>query len=368
MPKRIGRLFEKASSLNNCRLAVYEGTRSLKKTKEVKQARANVDKYAGDMVVALMSTWRPGPVKFRVIKEGTRKKERELVYSDLFDHLIHTAIIRVLSPYLMKRFDKNSCGSIPGRGQAHAMNIIKEWIRKDHYEYALECDVYHFYASLSPDVVMRCLGEITKDKKFLKLNRKVLDQMQGANCEVINRANRPFDNEGIAIGFSPSHWYGNLALTKCDRMIRENFKDVDFVRYMDNYVCVCNDKATLHRLKLALDESLDSLGLRLKDDWQVFPIKSRPIRFLSYRYHYSGEVEIRKELMYRITRKAKKTAKKPHVFNTRSMISYMGVLKHADAYNTFSDRIAPYVSPKHLRGYISYVDRKDALRRSARTI
>lgn len=361
MPKRLGNLYKEVVSLDNCYKAVLEGTASLKRTRKIKHIRKHPLKYALDVQLAIIKGWTPSAVRCQVIEEGPNRKERKLVIPSTFDHLVHVAIMRVIQPALERRFDFASCGSIPGGGQHKAQKIIHGWMKNSHPKYALDCDIYHFYESLQADVIMNALKKIIKDKKYLALHEKILKQMNGLNCDVINNAKRPFEIKGIAIGFSVSHWYANLVLTSCDRMLREKFPTVKFVRYMDNYEIVCNRKRTLHKVREALSEKLATIKLRLKGNWQIFPIKKRPVQFLSYRYYRSGKIEVRKKLFYRITRKTKITKKNTHVHNCRSFISLIGILQHSDSYSYYMEQIYPVITTYECRKRISRFDKRNLL-------
>ena len=69
---------------------------------------------------------------------------------------------------------------------------------------------------------------------------------------------------------------------------------------------------------------------------------------------------IRKAILYRITRKARKLSKKEKVnwYDASSMVSRMGYFKHTDAYNVYVERVKPYVNIKRLKKKISNHEKK----------
>ena len=339
MPKRIGYLYEKVVSFDNCYAAVLEGTASLKKTDTVKRIRKNPEKYAKKIQAALLSGWEPAPCRTKIINEGTQKKTRELLIPSMFDHLVHVAVLRVAEPYFMKRYDFASCGSIPGRGQKRAQGIIKGW-QKKMPKYAAECDVRKFFPSCRKEVVMGCLRAMFKDERYLALHEKILDQMGGS----------------IAIGFQPSHWYGNLVLTRCDILLRK--MGVRFVRYMDNYVMVCGRKRTLHKAIMALSAELAEMGLTIKNDWQVFKTRARAITLLCYRYFADGRILLKKKLMFHIARVIFNAAKALDAHMARIVMSLIGIVRHCNSYNFRKAYIYGIISLKLCRRLISDADKK----------
>lgn len=349
MPKRVGFVYEKVVSFDNCLAAVMEGTASLKKTDCVKRIRNNPEKYARKIQSILLSGWEPQPCRVKIINEGTNKKRRELLIPTMLDHLVHVAIVRVAEPYFIKRYDFASCGSIPGRGQKRVQAIIKHW-QKKMPKYAAECDVRKFFPSCKKEIVMRCLRRIFKDEQYLAMHEKILDQMGGV----------------IAIGFQPSHWYGNLVLTECDRLLRK--MKIRFVRYMDNYAMVSNRKRNLHKAIRYLQELLNSMDLSIKEDWQVFRPKTRSITMLCYRYYADGRIALRKSLMKHIKRVFRGAARHLNAHTARRIMSLVGILRHCHSYNFRCKYVYGVVNLRLCRRLISDADKKRLLPRTAGAI
>lgn len=345
MPKRIGYLYEQVLTLENCTAAVLEGTDNLKKTPAIKRIRENPEIYGQKILDVLSSGWVPRPTREKTINEGTGHKVRHLQIPNTLDHLCHVAIMRPLIPELIKRYDFYSCGSVPGRGQKRVINSLKSWMSVSKPpKYAAELDVHHAYESTRADVVLERLRRIIKDEKYLNWHKQILEQMGGH----------------LAIGFQPSHWYFNLVMTKVDNAIRENFRDIKLVRYMDNYVLLCNRKRTLHKaVHLVIDECA-KMGLEINGNWQVYPTSKRAITMLSYRY-FRGYTIMRKSTMYEITARIKTAGKKMCAHLCRGAMSRIGILRHCNSYNYRKKYIYPVFSINRAKELISNVDKKRAV-------
>lgn len=341
MPKKFGYVWEEVVSQYNCEQAVLDALRNKKKTRYLKYVKEHYKKYGTKVRNILLNGWQPKPVRLKTINEGTNKKSRNLKIPSLIDHIVHTAVARVLKKYLLPKFYYYASGSIPKKGQVFSKNAVVHMLKSDP-KYGAECDVKKFYDNTSAKTVMDGLKRIFKDKKFLALNEQILEQMGGH----------------LAIGFTLSHWYAHMVLMRVDYYVKSHFKGVDLTRSMDNFIMTSNSKETLHEVIKAIEIELENMGLRLKDDWQVFPLSVRPISFLSYR-QTKGRTVMRKSLMFRISRRMRHL--KPNARTARIVVSYLGILKHCDSHNFKCKYVYPYQNIKESKRLISNADRKRIL-------
>lgn len=337
MPKRIGYLYDQVVSDDNCIQAVIEMTKDKLKNNKAKRIRENAVSYGKRLASDLREgRWKPTPYLEHMIYDNHRKKERRIRVPCLRDQAVHHAVVRVMAPYIIKRNYYYNCGSIPKAGQSRAVNAVKRWM-KQGYKYCAQFDVRKFYDSCSHDVVIKAINRIFKDKRFIELNKVILDSM----------------GDGLAIGFYPAQWYANIVLTQVDRSIKQGcLPGCKYTRYMDDMLLLHNNKRHLRRAKEHIQHCLTKLKLKLKHNWQIFKA-SRGIKFLTYRF-FRGFTLMKKDLMIRISRKARKAAKSRSPHNAKAIMSYMGILKHCNSYNFRKEWIYPIISLQKLRGVISY--------------
>lgn len=344
MPKRIGFLYEKVIDESNCTRATIEMTKDKNHNRKAMKIRDNAEEYGKSIAEELKNDkWEPKPYKEHVIKDGIRKKERTIKVPCLHDQAVHHAIIRVTAPYIVKRNYYYNCGSIPEAGQMRATRAMQRWMKtKKIAKYCGQFDVRHFFDTCPHWAVMKALERIFKDKRFLALHKKILDSM----------------GEGLAIGFYPSQWYANVVLMYVDNQIKQRIlPDCKYVRYMDDMVLLHNNKRKLRKAKVQLEQILRELGLQLKSNWQIFKIGENGVTFLCYRFRY-GHTILKKSLMYRMTRKIKRSSRKMTYSNAASVISYLGILKHCNSYNYRKKWVYPVISIKECKGVISNESRK----------
>lgn len=344
MPKRIGYVWEELIDREHCNQCVLEAIKNKRKTPFLKHIKENYTEYGYKLQQTLINGWEGEATRIKTINEGTDRKQRDLRIPSLRDHFVHTAVAKILEKHLPKKFYFYACGSLPNRGQTFAVKALQGYLRKHKPKYCALADIKKCYKSIKKPQVMKCLRRVFKDEKFIAINEKILDQMGG----------------GLAIGFTVSHWYAHLVLSFIDRKLKENNSKVFATRYMDNYVLVCGRKRTLHVLLKRIGAELNRYILRIKDDWQVFPVRNRMIEFLSYRIDHEKTI-LRKKLMYRMTKRFVRAKSVLNAYTARTIMSYRGILKHCDSYNFRLKYLYPNVSLKICRRLISNADKKRIL-------
>lgn len=341
MVKRVGYVWEELTDIDHCNQSVLDAIANKRKTPFLNHVKENYKEYGRKVQQTLLEGWEPEKARPKTINEGTNKKQRDLLIPSLRDHLIHTAVAKILEKYLLKRFYFYACGSLPGKGQTFAVKALESNLRKRKPRYCLVADIRKCYKSIKPCVVMLCLRRVFKDEKFLQINEQILKQM----------------GDGLAIGFTVSHWYAHLVLSLLDTNIKRQFPRVFVVRYMDNFVVTCGRKRTLHKVVRLLMHYSSQLNLGIKSDWQVFPIRARMVEFLSYRLNHKKTI-LRKALLYRISRALRHYKNNLDAHKARAVMSYRGILKHCDSYRFRTDYLYPNVSIKLCRRLIANADKK----------
>ena len=344
MMKRIGYVWEEVVEIDNCNQAILSAIKQKRKTKFLKHVKQNYTEYGRRLQKELINGWNPDPIRIKTINEGTDRKERHLKIPSLKDHFVQTAVARVLEKHLAKRFYFYTCGSLPNRGQTFATKAVEHHLRTKKPKYGAEADIRKFYESVKKKQVMKCLRRVFKDEKFLAINEQILDQM----------------GDGLAIGFTVSHWYAHLVLSFVDEELKRNNKSLFLVRFMDNFVMLCGRKRTLHKAIRVLMNKASEFELNLKADWQVFQIKHRMVNFLSYRMDHDRTILLKK-LMYRMAKRFKTANHNLNAHTARTIMSYRGILKHCDSYNFRKSYLYPNVSIKLCRRMISNADKQRVL-------
>lgn len=250
---------------------------------------------------------------------------------------------------------QDSYASLPGRGAHKGKQVIEKWIRTDskNCKYVLKMDIRHFFDSIPHDRLKAKLKKTVHDEKMLELLFRIIDVTE----------------VGIPLGFYTSQWLSNWYLQGLDHFIKEQLCAVHYMRYMDDMVVFGSNKRVLHRMRQAISDYLEmELGLELKANWQVFRFsygnnQGRDLDFMGFRF-YRNRTILRKSIMYKATRKARKISKKEKatILDARQMLSYLGWIDCTDTYLMYRKWIKPCVSFQQLKRKVSRYDKYDEKR------
>jgi len=391
--------------------------------KKLREYRNNPKQYV-DFFINYIKNYEPKTHFTKEINDGISAKKRKITIPTAEEVVMHNAIIIVLKPILMKGMYEHSYACIDGKGIHDAVKQINKWIEKEdkielteeqkliqlrkkninpkyatkflkskkkYYskvKYVLKLDIKQFFNSVDIKNLIERLSKIIRDKKFLNLIIKVLSSSE----------------QGLALGYTTSHWLANWILTPIDHYIKEELKMPYYIRFVDDMVIFNSNKTKLHRAKIAIEIILqEELHLLIKSNWQIFllseltpslsnKIKSiqnfknnlntkfafngniikiktkegRPLDFLGYKFYRknlfakTNRITLRKSIALRIKRKVKHIYKKgfANIRDARQIVTYAGMCKYANCYTWFKNNVLKYVSISRLRKQISKYDKE----------
>lgn len=309
--KRIGNLFDKIASIENLKYADAKARKGKLKSYGVKRH----DKRRNENIQKLHRMLIEG--KYRTSEYETfmvyEPKEREIFRLPYYpDRIVHHAVMNYLEPIFVSTFTADTYSCIKGRGIHSCADKLKSVLKKDHEgtKYCLKLDIKKFYPSIDHDILKSLLRKKLKDHRLLALLDEIIDSA-----------------EGVPIGNYLSQYFANFYLTYFDHWIKEVMKVKYYFRYADDLVFLAPDKAYLHELLGQIREYLrTNLKLEIKSNYQVFPVSSRGIDFVGYRFYHTHTL-LRKRIKQRFARAVKRG-------NTeQSIASYMGWAVHCDSRN-----------------------------------
>ena len=260
--KRAGKLFDTLISDDNLLLAIDEvnrthhwckGHRPNTCTAWVEETKAERVK---DLRRMLIKGFEPKPPHVSQRWDTSARKWRTISEPAQWpDQYVHHALIQALQPKMMQGMDFYCCGSIRGRGTEREKKAIERWLKYDRKgtKYEFCGDIRHFYESLTPEVVMARMRQLYKDRRVLDLIEHII-------------------RNGIQLGTYTSQWLANAVLQPLDRLIRESGYCKHYARYMDNMTTFGPNKRKLRKLRILVEDWLNAHDLKLKGDWQVFPV------------------------------------------------------------------------------------------------
>ena len=336
-------LWEKFISDENIDLAIKNALKGKRRRNRVMKQLENPNFH--DNIKAYAQNFHNAPHKPKIIYDGVQRKKRTIIVPTFREQVIHHMVVNVLKPIFEKSFYYHSYGSIPNKGCHKGMKTIKKWIKTDleNCKYCLKMDIKKYFESIPHDVYLEKMRNLIHDKKFLSVVEEITNV-----CD-----------KGIPLGFYLSQWTANWYLTELDHFVKECLHAKYYIRLMDDMVIFADNKIYLHYAKDAIETYLSAIGLELKENWQIFPLKSRPLDYMGFRF-YPNRVTLRKSLLRKATRKAVKIWKmeKVTIHAYRQMLSYLGWIKATDTYRYYETYIKPYVTFQKAKRRISRYDRR----------
>lgn len=345
---------------------------------------ANSEDGFGPMLASLQEslinhTYTVSPYKEQTrVERGKLRKLYKLPYFP--DRIVQWAILQVIEPYILKSLIKRTYSAIPGRGVHQALEDIKKTLYNDveNCLYCIKIDIKHYYQSINHEILKDKLRCIFKDKDLLWLLDLIIDSVETADEEDLERLHqlKEIDEDvltkfikgrnetpeeryeryinsriGVPIGNYFSQYAGNFYLSSLDHYILEQLHAKHYYRYMDDLVILCPTKEEAHYM---LDKVRDycerKLLIKFKSNYQIFPTYVRGIDFLGFRI-FRDYVLLRKSSCKSFKRRMRAIAEhgKKHPISYKdycSYNSYLGWLKPCD-----SDRL----KTKYLTDVFPYI-------------
>lgn len=352
--KSYNHLYEICISESNRRQAIKDSKRSKRIRRIIKERHLSDDELL-DLSYEWIIQYENSEHTPIQIYDGITHKQRTIIVPTLEELIVQHCVVNALKPMFCKGMYEHSYASLPGRGAHKGKKVIEKWIRHDvkNTKYVLKMDIHHFFDSVPHHILKAKLAKHIHDEKMLDLLFRIID----------------VTDKGIPLGFYTSQWFSNWLLQGLDHYIKEQLGAVYYVRYMDDMVIFGNNKKVLHGMRKSISEYLDSeLKLELKGNWQVFRFsygnnKGRDLDFMGFRF-YRNRTTLRKSIMLKATRKAKKIylKDKPTIYDARQMLSYLGWIDATDTYIMYVCWIKPYVNFQKLKHKVSRHDKFDERR------
>jgi len=174
----------------------------------------------------------------------------------------------------------------------------------------LKLDIRKFYPSVDHGILKVMLRKKIKDTDLLWLLDEIIDSAAG-----------------LPIGNYLSQYFANFYLTYFDHWLKEEKRVQYYFRYADDIVVLSDNKSYLHQLLNDITLYLQvNLNLKVKDNYQVFPVDSRGIDFVGYVFRHTHTL-LRKSIKQSFARAIAKNN------NPKSVASYKGWAIHCNSRN-----------------------------------
>lgn len=260
-------------------------------------------------------------IRWGIVKhDRNRQNENERLSEQLRDLVYETSEYSTFKVYEPKIFIKQTYSCIKNRGIHNVAHDLKTALIEHPEEtiYCLKMDVRKFYPSVNHDILCDIIKKKIKDKYLLTLLIGII-----------------YSADGVPIGNYLSQFFANLYLAYFDHWVKEELKCKFYFRYAGDIVILSSDKNFLRNVLMAIKMYLkEVLNLRLKSNYQIFPVDDRGVDFVGYRFYHT-HVLLRKSIKIRLFKLIRRyqSGKIDKQELRRRMQSYFGWLKFCNSKN-----------------------------------
>ncbi len=312
-------IYQKLCTKENIALAFKKAQKRKSLKSYVIEFKNNLNENLETLRQELLSeTYEPRPLKTFIVRDPKTRKIRK---SDFRDRIVHHTICNILEPVFNKLFIHDSFANRKGKGTLKALERFDKFKRKASKNntrkcYVLKADIRHYFDEVNHDILIDILRKKISDERLISLIIKVLK----------NHSNKV----GMPLGNMTSQFFANVYLNELDQFVKYDLKAKYYIRYVDDFVILHNDKNILKMYKKRIDIFLkEKLQLKLHPNKCKIILIQYGVLFLGFRNFF----------YQRLLRKANILRMKRQLFikSYDSLCEYlegwMAYAMHANTYN-----------------------------------
>lgn len=193
-------------------------------------------------------------------------KEREIVATRLKDRQFQRSLCdNVLYPQITRSFIRDNCACQRGKGVDDALDRLTVHLRRYYFKHgpngwALKCDIRHYFAETPHDVAKAAIRKRLTDQRAAYYTDAIIDSFGG--------------DKGIGLGSQVSQITELAVLDDLDHYIKERLRIKHYLRYMDDFILIHEDKSVLRAALAEIEKRLSALGMTLNNKTQILPLKN----------------------------------------------------------------------------------------------
>ncbi len=280
-------LYPKLCSYKNIEKAFKKARKNKSSMYYVKEFEKDLENNLLQLKRELESfTYKPLLLTKFVIRDP---KTRVIRKSYFRDRVIYHIIVNILEPIYEKIFIFDSYANRLNKGTLAALKRFDKFKRKvsDNGKlvenpknnnmikgYALKADIKHFFDTVNHDILIKILKRKIKDNRILWLINLVLKNFHDKE-------------KGMPLGNMTSQFFANVYLNELDYFVKHKLKAKYYIRYVDDFIILHNNKDDLKEYKKKIDDYLiKNLKLELhQDKSKIFPMY-KGVNLLGFRVFY----------------------------------------------------------------------------------
>ncbi len=312
-------LYQELCSEENIALAFKKARKRKSKKPYVIEFEGNLKENLELLRSELLDeSYQPKPLRTFIVREPKTRKIRKSYFRD---RVVHHAICNILEPIFDKWFIYDSFANRKGKGTLNAIkrfDKFKNKVSKNNIIncYVLKADIKHYFNEVNHTILINILRNKIRDEQLISLILKVLKN----HSEEI----------GMPLGNMTSQFFANVYLNELDQFIKKDLKAKYYIRYVDDFVILHNNKYILENYKEKINTFLkEELKLELHKNKSKILMLKRGIPFLGFR-HFQYHRLLRKA---NILTMRKKIAQDDYEIICNYLEGWIAYAKQANTYN-----------------------------------
>lgn len=257
-------------------------------------------------------TYKLSPYSVFVVHE---KKTRTIVSTRMRDRVVQRSLCdNYLTKYLTKSFIYDNCACLPGRGTDMARNRLKCHLQRFYRKHGLngwvlKVDIHDFFGSTPHNVVKAAVAKRIPDPWVREQVYTIIDSFDHIAPD-----------KGMGLGSQITQLVQLAVLDDMDHYIKEVLRIKGYVRYMDDFILVHEDKEHLKHCLVEITRILNELGLQLNEKKTgIQPIKNG-IHFLGFSFRLTDTGKVLQTLLHKkVSKERRKLRKLVDQVNTGEM-------------------------------------------------
>jgi retron-type reverse transcriptase len=314
-------LFDQICEPINITHAYYRARKGLKHKTDANIIAARLEYEMHDLSDRLKNLDYPfGPYQIFTVRDP---KERRIYVAPFRDRIIHHAINHFIEPIFEPSYISDSYACRKGKGNLAALTRLQKWLDGQPRTYVLKMDVKKYFASVRRETLVRMLRCKIQDRKLLKtLERLIFTAPSDGN-----------PGKGLPIGNLTSQTFANVYLNVLDHYVKDKLGIRNYLRYVDDFAILSDNKKYLHELRHHLAEFLhERLDLDVDPDKSKVLYAGNGLPFLGFvlRPHARPKLQkaAGKRFFWRLRVAEKSGVSEPDL--AAKVISWYGYAKLAD--------------------------------------
>jgi RNA-directed DNA polymerase len=250
-------------------------------------------------------------------------KERIIKSLPFRDRIVHQWYVEeFIKPYFVPRFINDTYACIVNKGTHKASYKLRKMINSQNNNnyYFIKCDIKKYFYNIDKRILIDIFKKTCKDQDLINFTYLLLYSKDNNNI-------------GLPIGNYTSQYFANIYLNELDKYLKYKLKIKYYLRYMDDFICIVNNKQDAKKLLFNINNFLVScLNLNLNHKSRIIP-GFLSIDFVGYKIT-GDKVSVRKSCLIKMNNKLNN-----HYVNNLdpSFNSFKAHLKHSNSINIINN-------------------------------